>query len=761
MTSSDLTTHDTALTSRSPGDHSMTTLAPPPVTAPGDGEPAAPRGISRVWRGRPEDPSWARPGLFVLLAVTAALYLWNLSASGYANSFYSAAVQAGTQSWKAFFFGSSDASNFITVDKPPAALWIMEISARIFGVNSWSILVPEALMGVATAGILYATVKRWFGPAAGLIAGAAFTLTPVAALMFKFNNPDALLVLLLTLGAYCVTRAIEDGRTRWLIIAGALVGTGFITKMLQAFLVLPAFALVYLLAGPNSWGKRLWQLALSGVSLAVATLWWPVVVSLVPAGDRPFVGGSQDNSIWNLIFGYNGFGRLTGNETGSVGGGGGGTGTGMWGATGITRLFNSDFGGQISWLIPGALVLLIGGLVLGWRAQRTDRTRAGLLLWGGWLLVTGLTFSFASGIIHPYYTVALSPAIGALVGIGAVVLWRQRESWPARAIIAGALAATSVWAFILLDRSPSWHPWLRLVVLIGGLLVAAIFATLPRIAGRMGLGLAGLGLAAALAAPLGYTLNTVNTAHTGSIPSAGPAVSGGRGGFGGGGGRGGFGGGRGFGGAGQGTTGTAPGGQQGTGQQGTGQQGTGQQGTGQQGTGQQGTGQQGTNQQGIGGSPGGTGGFGGGGLGGQTGTAGRQATGGTRAGGTAGGAGGLLNASTSGKALTAALKANAAAYIWVAATTGSNNASGYQLASGKPVMAIGGFNGTDPAPTLAQFEKYVASKKIHYYISGSTMGAGSTSGSNSASQIASWVASHFTAKTIDGVTVYDLTVPTS
>ncbi|MDP9332291.1 MAG: glycosyltransferase family 39 protein, partial [Actinomycetota bacterium] len=179
-----------------------------------------------MWRGPDTDPAWVRPALLVLLSVTAALYLWDLGASGWANSYYSAAVQAGTKSWKAFFFGSTDASNFITVDKTPASLWVMDLSARMFGVNAWSVLVPQALEGVAAVGLLFATVKRWFSPLAALIAGSVFSLTPVAALMFRFNNPDALLVLLLVAGAYSMTRALEHGRVRWIVATGVFVGFG-------------------------------------------------------------------------------------------------------------------------------------------------------------------------------------------------------------------------------------------------------------------------------------------------------------------------------------------------------------------------------------------------------------------------------------------------------------------------------------------------------------------------------------------------------
>ena len=261
------------------------------------------------------------PALLALLVATAVLYLWDLGASGWANSFYSAAVQAGTKSWKAFFFGSSDSSNFITVDKPPAFLWPMEISARIFGLNSWSMLVPQALEGVATVGLVYLSVRRWFSAQAALLGGAVVALTPVAAMMFRYNNPDALLALLLTAATYATMRGLERAQTKWLVLAGALVGFGFITKMMQAFLILPVMAVVYLLAAPTGWWRRVWQTFLMGVSVLVAAGWWVAVVALTPAADRPYVGGSQNNSILNLIFGYNGFGRLTGNETGSVGGG--------------------------------------------------------------------------------------------------------------------------------------------------------------------------------------------------------------------------------------------------------------------------------------------------------------------------------------------------------------------------------------------------------------------------------------------------------
>jgi 4-amino-4-deoxy-L-arabinose transferase-like glycosyltransferase len=683
------------------------------TAAPGRGRAVPPPGglafrARRLWRGRDDDPAWVRKAVVALLAATAALYLWNLSESGWANPFYSAAVQAGATSWKAFFFGSSDASNFITVDKPPAALWVMDISARIFGVNSFAILMPQALEGVAAVGCLYAAVRRTSGYAAGLIAGAVLAVTPVAALMFRFNNPDALLVLLMTVGAYCVVRAQEKARTTWLALAGVCIGFAFLTKTLQAFLVLPAFALVYLVTAPTPVRRRLKQILLATFAMVAAGGWWVAIVQLIPAADRPYIGGSQDNSFLELTFGYNGFGRLDGTESGSVGGNGG------WGATGWTRMFGSEIGGQIAWLLPTALLLLGFGLWATRRAKRTDPERAGLLLWGGWLLLTWVVFSYMAGIFHPYYTVALAPAIGAVVGIGAVILWRRKENAKVAAALSVSVLVGAVWAYILLDRTPDYLPWLRYLVVLAGLAAAGVILLAGMVPARLIAWAGAVGLGALLLGPTAYALNTANSAHTGAIPSAGPAAAFG---FGPGGGRGGFGQGPGNGQGG-------PGNGQGNSTQNFSQGGT------------------------FGGGPGGS--F----RGGPGGTFGGSTGGGAGGGGAGGGMGGLLNGSTVGSSLQALLKQNAAFYTWAAATTGSNNAASYQLATGDPVMAIGGFNGTDPTPTLAQFEQYVKEGKIHYYISGST---GQNSSSSAASEIAAWVQAHYTAQTVDGVTVYDLT----
>lgn len=571
---------------------------------------------------------WVRPAFWVLLAATAVLYLWDLGSSGYANDFYAAAVQAGTQSWKALFFGSLDAGNAITVDKPPAALWVMGLSGRIFGFSSWSMLVPQALEGVASVALLYATVKRWSGPAAGLFAGATLALTPVAALMFRFNNPDALLVLLLVAGAYCVVRATEQASPTWLALAGVAVGVGFLTKMLQAFLVLPAFGLVYLVAAPTSLRSRLTHLAGALGAVIVSAGWYIAVVELWPADARPYIGGSTNNSILELALGYNGLSRIVGGEGN---GGGFGVNTAFGGASGLGRMFGASFGTEISWLLPAAVIGLGAGLWFTRRAPRTDRTRAALLLWGGWLLVTALVFSLMQGTVHPYYAVALAPALAALIAIPVRELWRGRQHPGARLSLAVMVAVTAMWSFVLLTRTPDWLPALRWVLLLGGLLVAGLIAW-----GETRKFMTALIAAALIASTATYGLATASQKHEGSIPISGPTSG--------------------------------------------------------DGFGMRGEGQ----------------------------------------------------AST---ALVQALQATTER--WAAASVGAQGSAGLQLASGKAVMAIGGFTGSDPSPTLAEFQRYVADGQIHYFVADG-MGRGG-------GDIADWVAVHFSATTIGGQTVYDLT----
>jgi 4-amino-4-deoxy-L-arabinose transferase-like glycosyltransferase len=666
------------------------------------------RTLAGLVRGRPDDPIWARPAALTLLVSTAVLYLWNLSASGWANSYYAAAVQAGTQSWKAFLFGSLDAGNIITVDKTPASLWVMELSGRIFGFSSWSMLAPQALEGVAAVGLLYLAVRRVSGPAAGLAAGAALALTPVAALMFRFNNPDALLVLLLVASAWCTVRALERATdragTRWLMLAGVCLGFGFLTKMLQAFLVLPALGVVFLLFAAGPVRRRIGQLLLAGLALIASAGWWIALVQLWPASSRPYVGGSTNNSVLELALGYNGLSRILGNTGGGPGGVGGGTAgapggggnggnTGFGGASGLLRMFGDSFGTEVSWLLPAALLGLALTLWTTRRAARTDLTRASAVLWGLWLLVTAAVFSFMSGTVHPYYAVALAPAIAALVATGGQQAWQHRDHLVARVGLASMVASTGIWGITLLARTPDWHPELR-YALVPLTVVASVAVLLTGARARARL--AGATLVAVLLTGLAgtgaYAVQTAAVAHSGSIPTSGPSGS------------------------------AMGGGMRPTGMPSGMPSGMGQQPTGTQPTGSQPTGTQ----------PGGAG----------------------RSGGE----------SASDSAVVALLRASTT--TWAAATTGAQSAASLELSSGTSVIGIGGFTGSDPAPTLAQFKALVAAGQVHYYVvsgggQGGGPGGGPGGGSGSGSTIQEWVAATFTATTVGNATVYDLTSATS
>lgn len=489
------------------------------MTITADRYTPAPKTPDETAGGRPR---WVTPALLALLAATAVLYLWGLGSSGWTNSYYAAAAQAGTQDLTAWLFGSHDAGNAITVDKPPAALWVMALSGRLFGFNAFTMLVPQALMGVGAVALLYAAVRRCSGPAAGLIAGAVLALTPVAALMFRYNNPDALLVLLLVAAAYCVVRATEVASVKWLALAGCLIGFAFLTKMLQAFLVAPGLALAFLVAAPVGRWQRVRSLTVGAAALVFSAGWYVVLVSLWPRQSRPYIGGSTDNNLLHLAFGYNGIQRMVG------GGPNGRVGQGMsglffGGEPGIGRMFGMSMGTEASWLLPAALIGLAAGLWLTRRAARTDRVRACLLLWGGWLLVTAAVFSFMDGTIHPYYTVALAPAIAALVGISVCELWRVRDQLWWRLVLASMSAATGVWAFILLDRTPAWLPALRWIVLTGSVIAALMLAAGAHRRSRAVAVMASVALLFAVAAPAAYAVETVATPHNGPISTSGPS----------------------------------------------------------------------------------------------------------------------------------------------------------------------------------------------------------------------------------------------
>ena len=607
------------------------------------------------------DPRWTRPAFWALLAGTAVLYLWGLGSSGWANGYYAAAAQAGTQDWKAWLFGSLDSGNAITVDKPPAAMWVMGLSGRLFGFNEFTMLLPEALMGVGAVALLYLTVRRTSGSSAGLIAGLVLAVTPVATLMFRFNNPDALLVLLLVAAAYCTIRAIDASTVRrmtgWMALTGCIVGFAFLTKMLQAFLPLPGFALAFLIAAPFGVWKRLGALLVAGAAMIVSAGWYVALVSLWPASSRPYIAGSTDNSLLQLAFGYNGIERIAGNEGGGpgphMGGGGGGANLFFGGSPGIGRLFGPSMGVEASWLLPAALIGLVAGVWLTRRAARTDRDRAGLVLWGGWLLVTGAVFSFMAGTVHPYYNVALAPGVAAVVGIAVAQLISRRNSLVPRLVLAVMLAATGVWSFLLLNRTPEWWPAIRWAVLVGSIVVALVLALRAH---RLGKATAAVVVAAAIFGLGGATAFSVYNAastHSGPGTMSGPQKAGGFG----------------FGGPG-----------------------------------------------GPGGKPGGS--------------------------------------SSDNADVQALLKG--VDNRWAAAAIGSMSVSDLELKTGTSLMAIGGFTGSDPSPTLPQFQQYVADGQVRYFLADSGRGGPFGHRTGSAADITAWVEKTFTKSDVGGTTVYDL-----
>ena len=608
----------------------------------GDRRPST--AVARQILRRPTRSGWITAAIASLSAV---LYLWGLDRVGNANDYYAAAVKSGSVSWKAWFFGAIDPGSFITVDKPPAALWVQGLSARIFGYSSWSMLVPEALCGVASVLILHRLVRKWAGMGAAHLAALALAVTPVAVAMFRFNNPDAFLTVLCLGAAWSLWSAIETGRTRMLVLSGALVGLAFNTKMLQAFLILPAFILAYLWAGKPKLGKRIAQLFAALGALVVSSSWWVAVVALWPAASRPYIGSTSDNSILSLVFGYNGFARIFGSSPGggaiggsATGGGAGGPGggSGFGGTAGWLRMFNSANGGQISWLLPLAGAGLLAGIWLTLRNKRTDLERAGWILWGGWAFVSVAVFSLSSGIFHQYYSVQVAPAVAALAGAGAMALWKlgRVNRWM-RWALPTAIVATAAWAVILLDRTPTYHAWLRPVI-IGGASLAAVGLWLGARLRHKPTVLVAVAIATAtlLAGPAAYSITTILHPPSGSIVSAGPST--------------------------------------------------------------------------------GTDGFGGFG---------------------AGGGFGAASSTTSDAGLVAYLEANRGDATYLVAAFGSQSSAPIIIASGQPVMTIGGFSGSDPAPTLAQFQQLVADGAVRYVLVGGGGRGGPGGGADSG--ISAWV----------------------
>ena len=456
------------------------------------------------------------PELTALLVLAAFLYLWALGRNGFANEYYAAAVRAMSESWHAFLYGSFDASGVMTVDKPPMALWVQALSARVFGFGSLSLLIPQALMGVATVGVVYDLVRRRFGRAGGFVAGLALAVTPITVAIARHNNPDALLILCCAGALWCLVRGLEDGRTRWIVLAGALVGLGFETKMAVALMVVPGIVLAWLWVAPRGRGAAVRQLLAGGAALVVVGGAWPLLLALTPAGQRPWVSGTSDNSILSLMLEYNGFGRLSGQAGGPAGFGGAG---GVFGGEpGLWRLIDASLGAQAGWLLGFAVV---GGvaILLASRLRRADPRTGWLIAVGGAFATSAVAFSTAKGIFHPYYVSFLAPWTAALVGAGAAQLsGRDRAARVLAPLALAAGVACEIAVMRATGAMSGWAPWLAAgVVFAGVVLVAAGSDRMRRAA-----------LAAALAllalAPAAWGVQTLGHATNGVFPAGGPAA---------------------------------------------------------------------------------------------------------------------------------------------------------------------------------------------------------------------------------------------
>ena len=437
-------------------------------------EPAPPP--AREW--------WTRPALAVIVIAATVGYAWDLAGQGFSYAYYSAAAKTMSQSPQAFLFGTYDPAGVLTIDKPPLGVWPQVVSVWIFGLHGWAVLLPQVLAGAAAILVLYATVRRATGSArTGLLAAAVLATTPVTMVITRDNAPDPWLTLTLVTAAWALVRSLtsETARTRWLLLSAALLGCGFLVKMGQALLVVPAFVLAYLIGSTAPLVRRWLDVALAAVVVSVTSLWWVVLVDLWP-GSKPFVGGSVDGSAWDLTVGYNGFGRIVGqsaaagNEAGP-----------FYSEPGILRLFSQSLGGQIAWLVPLSLAGVVGAVVVWRRLSRLSR--AAWALFGGWLVGAGLVLSFMTGVWLPYYTSMLAPAVAALTALTVARWWRHRLVFPA------LVALSAVWAYVLISRDSSWNGWLRIPVAVAGVL--AVVALLARFT-KTGLV---LGIVALLVAP--------------------------------------------------------------------------------------------------------------------------------------------------------------------------------------------------------------------------------------------------------------------
>ncbi len=615
-----------------------------------------------MWlRGDPLNPMWQRPALLGLLALTSVLYMWGLDRNGWANSYYSAAAMAGSEDWTAFFYGSSDPSNAITVDKPPMSLWIMSLSVRLFGLNSWSILLPQALMGVLSVYLLYRMVHKRTDPATGLLAGLFFAVTPVATVMFRYNNPDALLTLLMIGAAYATLEAIDRGKLRWLLVAGALVGAGFLTKQLQVALILPAIALAYVVYARLPAYRKLLHLGAGLLAAVVASGWWLIIAQKADPAQRPFIGGSRSNSIWELTLGYNGLDRLTGADASRT----------MSGATatldvkldpGITRFLQPQFSGQFGWFLPLAIAGVGITILFAVRRHGRSQQRAFLVLCATWFVCSATVLAMMSGIVHPYYAISTVPSLSCLAAFAATCLMRRLSKKSVRCVSGLILALCLVMGYVSAARSVLDFPWLPLVLLVVGALAIAI-VLLPPVKKELRTVVVVLLGSSILLGPTVWSINTVLTPHVGAGVVAGPSI-----------------------------------------------------------------------------------------LGIRTDDPGRtQLPARTPSSFTA-----VMFGDVPSQGVLRRIKASPASMRWAAAVVGSESAANYQLESSKPILAVGGFDGTDPFPTLEEFQTMVHQGNVGSFVI-QNLPPLTSDGRGESARIVQWVESNFRPEIVDGASFYRLT----
>lgn len=510
-------------------------------------------------------PVWTRITLGAIIAFSLFFGVFRLNQLGYANLYYAAAVRSMTQSWHAFFFASFDRAGFVSVDKPPFGLWVQAIFARMLGFHGWSIMLPQVLAATGSVLVIYMIVSRVFGKVPGLIAAGTLAIAPVTVAASRNNTSDTLLVFILLLAAWAVVISLERNSVKMFSLGMVLVGVGFNVKMLEAYLVLPALLLAWVLApapmrSPSavssntgtssaqgavatrrSWWNRIGGLFAGGISLIVVSFSWATVVQLTPATDRPYIASSPDNNIFNLIFQYNGVARLLPHGWTIFGIANGPTPanshaaltnfSGENGQAGLFRLLNPNLGGQIGWLLPLAFM----GLWTAWGVTRwwkVDRVRLSLVIWGGWFLTAAMFFSVA-GFYHRYYLSMLSPAVAALAGIGLVALWRARAAGRWRTwLFPIALVATAAVQIRILQQYPVWKDRLvpAIVVLLAIAMIGLSGAPLLHVRRLTGSSTAArifatAGLIAILVSPAAWSVMTSVDASTGNdVPAAGPTV---------------------------------------------------------------------------------------------------------------------------------------------------------------------------------------------------------------------------------------------